>query len=88
MAICLLALLLSISVKAQSCTSSIESLKNGFRSAIPLMTETPFQDTSFGFANMTIFNDKSLTRHVCGWQSLGNLTNSTLFGYDGVLQPK
>ena len=88
MAICLLAFLLAISVKSQSCTSSIDSLKNGVKNALPLLAGTPFQDTSFSFENYTIFNDKTLPKHVSSWQPLGNLTNSTLFRFYGILQPK
>jgi len=104
MAICILTFLLAISVKSQSCTRSIDSLKKDDRNALLLLAETPYQDTSFSlekntlpflgepsyqdpsfsyevydppllakipyqdtsfsFENQTIFNDKSLPKHV------------------------
>ena len=88
MAHCLLAFMFAISVKAQICSINIDSLKNGFRNTLPPLAGTPFEDTSFSFENSTVFKDKSLPKHVCCWQPLANLTNSTLFGSNGLLQPK
>jgi hypothetical protein len=84
----LLALLVFGYVKPQSCTSNIDALKNGNRNGPPPIGEDLYLDSVFSFDNATAFTDKSLPKQVCGWQQLSNLTNSSVFGSDNVVQPK
>lgn len=72
----------------QTCTSNIDSLRSGYKSNKSIQADLVFKDTQFSFDNATSFNDKSLQRHVCCWESLGNMTNATVFGPDSVIQPK